>query len=231
MSKYFYKLMSKEFFKRDIAVSLLLALIFSVFLSLAGFDVKCEQLRQNILRLHIVANSDSDEDQALKLKVRDEILKQSAGIYDGAQSKEEIALISNNNLKNFENVAKKVIAQNGKDYSVKVFLGKAYFGTREYETFTLPAGEYEALRVLIGEAKGKNWWCVMFPAMCIPAAGEEHSLNEAVDKSAAQIAENPKKYKLKFKTVEIFNSIKEKIGKVKDKKAQKLPFCYIMQYF
>lgn len=219
MSKYFYKLMSKDFFKRDIAVSLLLALIFSIFVSLAGFDVKCEQLRQNILRLHIVANSDSDEDQALKLKVRDEILKQSEGIYDEAKSKEEISLISHKNLENFEKAAQKVIAQNGKDYPVKVFLGKAYFGTREYENFTLPAGEYEALRVLIGDAKGKNWWCVMFPAMCIPAAGEEHSLGEAVDTSAAQIAQNPKKYRIKFKAVEIFNDIKEKLGKLKDKKS------------
>ena len=197
MSKYFYKLMSKDFFKKDIAVSLLLALIFSIFVSLAGFDVKCEQLRQNILRLHIVANSDSDEDQALKLRVRDEILKQSEGIFDSAKSKEDITSISKQNMERFERAAKKVIEESGKDYPVKVFLGKAHFGTREYEDFTLPAGEYDAVRVLIGEAKGKNWWCVMFPAMCIPAAGEEHSLSEVVDDSAAQIAQNPKRYKLK----------------------------------
>ena len=218
MAKYFYKLMSKEFFKKDITIALVLALIFSIFASLAGFDVKCEELRQNILRLHIVANSDSQEDQALKLLVRDEILKQSEGIFHNASSKEEIELITIQNLERFQSTAESVIAQNGKTYPVKVFLGKAYFGTRVYEDFTLPAGEYEALRVLIGEAKGKNWWCVMFPAMCIPAAGKEHSLSEAVDSSAAEIAENPKRYKIKFKTVEIFSQIKEKIDKIRNEK-------------
>lgn len=212
MSKFITNFFSKEFFKKDIAVAMVFAFIFTVFLSLAGFDTKCEGLRQNILRLHILANSDSDEDQALKLKVRDEILKVSENIFDGAIDKEDAISCAEKNIETFEKVAESVIKKEGKDYPVKISVAKATFDTRQYDGFTLPAGEYDAVRVLIGKAEGKNWWCVMFPAMCIPAAGEKHSLAEAVPSDSAEIAENAVKYEIKFKSVEIYESIKRKMG-------------------
>lgn len=211
MSGFFSRLLNKEFFKKDITMALIFALVFSVFFSLAGFDIRCQKLRENILRLHILANSDSDEDQALKLKVRDEILRVSEGLFENSANKEQAINVANENIEVLRSAAEKVIKQQGKDYPVEIFLGKADFNTREYDGFTLPAGEYDAVRVLIGKAEGKNWWCVMFPSMCIPAAVEKHSLEEVVDSSTAEVAENPVKYEIKFKSVEIYEALRQKI--------------------
>lgn len=206
------KVKIKEFFKRDIALSLAFALVFSVFFSLAGFDSKCEKLRRNILRLHILANSDSDADQALKLRIRDEILKVSEGVFENADNKENAISIAEKNLKLFKDTAQQVINKSGECYQVEVVIGKSEFNTRKYDNFTLPAGEYDAVKVLIGNAQGKNWWCVMFPSMCVSAAGEKHSLEEAVDETASDVAKNFDKYEIKFKSVEIYETFKKKIN-------------------
>ena len=108
----------------------------------------------------------------------------------------------------FENAAQKVLKESGKTAPVNISIGKAYFDTRKYENFTLPAGEYDAVKVLIGKAEGKNWWCVMFPSMCIPAAEKEHKLTEAVDKETAKIAEQAPKYQVRFKIVEWYEDFK-----------------------
>lgn len=214
MSGFFNRLFSKEFFKRDITMSLAFALVFSVFFSLAGFDMRCQELRDNILRLHIIANSDSDVDQALKLRVRDEILRVSDGLFENSGNKEQAIDTAGRNIKVLKSAAEEVIKEQGKSYPVQISIGKANFGTRVYDGFTLPAGEYDAVRVLIGKAEGKNWWCVMFPSMCIPAAGEKHSIKEVVNSDSAEIAENPVKYEIKFKSVEIYEKIRQKIGKI-----------------
>lgn len=207
------RLFAKEFFKKDIALAVCCALILSVFINLSGFDTKCQKLRNNIFRLHILANSNSEEDQKLKLKVRDALLKAGNGIFETAQNKEEVIKLTEENLQFFKKEAEKVVNEYGKNYPVEVKIEKAYFDTRDYEKFSLPAGEYDSLRVLIGKAEGKNWWCIMFPAMCIPAAGNVQNIENVTDKATAEITENKSKYKIKFKAVEIYESFKSKISK------------------
>ena len=127
-------------------------------------------LQQSVVRLHGVANSKTDEDQSLKLLVRDSVLDymDDACISDKTAAMEYLT----SNLDNIQAVAQQVVYQAGYDYPVAVTLQKEEFPTREYETFSLPSGCYDALRINIGKAIGKNWWCVTFPKLCLPAVGE-----------------------------------------------------------
>ena len=179
----------------------------AIFWSVADFNASCEQLRKNVLRLHIVANSDSKADQALKLKIRDRILEESKGTFEGITDKEEAIRKARISLDKFENIANEVIEENGFPYKAKVKIGKAYFETREYERFTLPAGSYESLVIKLGKAEGKNWWCVIFPQVCLPAASDA-DLSDSVNDSGVRVAENPKNYEVRFKVVEIYEGIK-----------------------
>lgn len=210
MFKNLSKIFDREFFKKDIALSICCALIFSLFFSLAGFDMGCEDLRKNILRLHILANSDSKEDQGMKLEIRDCLLSASNGIFDNIESKEDAKVVANQNLDKFKKIAENVVKSHGKDYNVDIKIEKAYFDTRRYENFTLPAGEYDALRVLVGEAKGKNWWCIMFPAMCIPAASDNKTLDQVTNKDTKPFTTKGNRYVIKFKAVEIYQKLRNK---------------------
>lgn len=214
MGNFVNKIFKREFFKKDISLAVCFALMLTVFLNLAGFDTGCESLRNNVLRLHILANSDSEEDQKLKLEVRDAILLESNGVLNGAESKIDAINLTSVNLEKFKEVSENVVKKYGKDYPVNVKIEKTYFNTREYENFTLPAGEYDALRVLIGKGEGKNWWCIMFPAMCVPAAGTSTNLKDVTGSSAEKIAMGKSKYKIKFKTVEVYENLKRKIGNI-----------------
>ena len=205
---------SKDFLKRDLITAILAAMLFSMIFSLAGFEAKCNDLKQNILRLHIIANSDSAEDQALKLKIRDELLKKSNGLFETAGNKEQAIELVNENTDFLKEVAHEVLLKEGKNQPVSISVGKAYFDTRVYDNFTLPAGEYEAVRVLIGKAEGKNWWCVMFPSMCVPAAEKEHKLTEAVNEKSAEIAENAPRYEMRFKIIEWYETVKNKLKNI-----------------
>ncbi|MBE6786801.1 MAG: stage II sporulation protein R [Ruminococcaceae bacterium] len=193
--------------KKRIRLSLLCGLICAVLLSMTQFNVLCDDLRQNVLRLHIIANSDSAFDQQLKLKVRDEILAQTGEVFLNVEDLAVAEQVTAQNLKKFQQIAQSVIKQNGANYNVDVCLGDSFFETRHYDTFSLPAGNYRSLIIKIGEAKGKNWWCVVFPAMCIPAASGG-DLRQSVDERAASVAENKDKYIIKFKTVEIYEKLK-----------------------
>lgn len=207
------KIFKKEHFKKDMALAACAALIFSLFITLAGFDEKCNDLRDGVLRLHILANSDSKEDQALKLKVRDSILNVSNGLFENQNTKAEAIEVTQNNIDAFKQAAIKTVRENGYDYSVEISVGKAYFDTRVYDDFTLPAGEYDAVKVLLGKAKGKNWWCVMFPSICITSA-QKQDLNKSVNTKSAEIAKNPKKYEVRFKVVEWYYSLKNKFKSI-----------------
>ena len=126
-----------------------------------------QNLQKNLIRLHIVAASDSQEDQALKLQVRDAVVKSlqenMKNLNDTAQAKEYLQ----NNLSEIELLANRVLQENGCADKTVASLKKESFSTRYYDTFTLPAGVYEALRITIGEGNGHNWWCVVFPALCL----------------------------------------------------------------
>ncbi len=123
-------------------------------------------ISNNVFRLHVIANSNSDEDQNLKYKVRDSLLDYMNTLCTNVSSKEEAILIAQNHKKDFERIALEVIHKEGFDYVVNINIGNFEFPTKTYGDISLPAGMYDALRVEIGEATGKNWWCVMFPSLC-----------------------------------------------------------------
>lgn len=190
-------------------LSLFFGLLCAVCLSLADFNASCDDLRANVLRLHIIANSDSEEDQALKLKIRDRILSESGDLFEGVTDTERAVEVAEENAEYYCSIANEVIAENGFKYKATVCIGDSYFETREYEKFTLPAGTYKSLIISVGEAKGKNWWCVIFPEVCLPAAMAD--LSDTVSDENALIAEQPQRYIMRFKAVEIYENIKKLI--------------------
>lgn len=172
-----------------------------------------DQLSDKVVRLHVLANSDSEEDQALKLKVRDAILERAEDLLSQTSSRGEAEGILRGQLLEFERIAAEVIRESGYDYPATVELADTEFPTKEYDGFTLPAGEYLALRVLIGEAEGQNWWCVVFPPLCttasadIPASALEVGFTED---EVRLITEEENGYVLKFKAVEFWETLRQK---------------------
>lgn len=169
------------------------------------------EIYSSVVRLHVLANSDSDEDQELKLKVRDAILDECSSLFadckDQMQAKEKIT----QNLALIESVAQKSVRENGFSYGVGVMLGNEEYPTKNYESCCFPAGEYLSLRVMIGEAEGQNWWCVLFPPMCLSAASQSSEAAAEVGLSGEQYniiteSESPK-YKLRFKLLEAFGGL------------------------
>ena len=150
----------------------------TTFLTLWGFIPTAEEceIYDSTLRLHVIANSDSESDQAIKLKVRDEILEHISG-YD-AKSKQEALATVMADTEMLVQIATDVIRENGKADNVKIEIGEEEYPLRNYEDFSLPAGTYTSVRVIIGEGKGQNWWCVLFPNLCLPSSGSEAWLVE-----------------------------------------------------
>ena len=130
------------------------------------------KLRQELIRFHVVAASDSQQDQAVKLQVRDAVLGAFRGELQNLQDMEQAKAYLQENLPKIEAIANDVLAQAGFSDRAKASLCVEEFTTRVYDTFTLPAGIYESLRIVIGEGKGHNWWCVVFPSLCLPATSE-----------------------------------------------------------
>ncbi len=152
-------------------VILILLVIGTVYILFVVRDRKT--LREQIIRLHVVADSNSQEDQSIKEMVRDAILEKLEALTANAQTKDEAEQILSDNLLTLQQIANDVLVNMGVSSQANVTLQQEAFPTREYDTFTLPAGVYDSLRVVIGEGEGKNWWCVVFPGLCIPAASEE----------------------------------------------------------
>ena len=163
------------------------------------------QIYDSCVRLHVIANSDSQSDQELKLKVRDKLLE-TVSCYD-ADSKEEALNKLNEDKMSLETIAKEIVAENGYDYDVKIEIGLENYPRREYEDFSLPAGEYTSVRVIIGEGKGENWWCVLYPPLCTQAAiSYDKDACIEVGLSSGQydlITGANGRYKVKFKIVEM----------------------------
>ena len=186
--------------KWELAVLLgfLLALVLSQF---TAFSAACADVRADTLRLHVLANSDSAADQRLKLAVRDAILAKYGAVFAAAQNERDAARIARNNLPGVQALAAKTLRAAGSSADVRVSVERAWFATTQYDGFTLPAGTYEALRVELGAAAGHNWFCVMYPPLCLPAAGGSDGL--AVYSPAERgVLESP--YTLKFAALEWF---------------------------
>ena len=169
------------------------------------------ELADSVIRLHIIANSDSREDQALKLAVRDQVLAQAEAIYPQGATLEEARAALEGHLNQLAAVGRAVVEERGYDYPVTAQLTDCWFPTKEYGDFALPAGNYTALRVTIGEGEGKNWWCVAFPPLCLGAASE--TVEEAAQAgyfTPAQrglITGENEGYVLKFKSLELLGEL------------------------
>lgn len=166
------------------------------------------EIYSNVLRLHVIANSDSEDDQNLKLLVRDAVLAEAqillCEVYDRAKAEETVM----QNIEILRSVAERTVLDNGYDYPVAIELGKEEYPTKNYESCCFPAGEYTSLRILIGEAAGQNWWCVLFPPLCLSAATDADAFaSVGITDGQYQIItenENPK-YKIRFKILESFS--------------------------
>ncbi|MEE5993817.1 MAG: stage II sporulation protein R [Oscillospiraceae bacterium] len=178
--------------------------------NVSHFEQKLNDLQNGVLRLHILANSDSDRDQQLKLLVRDELLRQSKTLFSGCNTLNEMKERAIQQKETIRLIAQNVLEQNGCHDRVTVQLTEMEFDTREYEEITMPAGAYEALRILIGEGEGHNWWCVMYPPLCLPVASDP---SEWFDGETVEILTQPEEYEIQFKCVELWHELQEKLGK------------------
>lgn len=195
---------------KRLEISILLGLIFCAMVSFLSFSDECGSIRGSVLRLHVLANSDSEADQALKLAVRDRILAEAGALFADSGSLAEAEEIARAHLDEIKDAAEDELHLRGSDYSVTIELEDACFETRSYGAVTLPAGKYRALRVLIGEGKGHNWWCVLFPPMCIsPASGAENiRLDDVLTGPQLDIVEGDR-YEISFKVVEWYEDAKK----------------------
>lgn len=198
-------------FEIALALGLAGAIAISCVTNLTSFAAQCDGIRGRVLRLHILANSDSVADQALKLRVRDKILASSPELFGVAANKQQAEEHIEDKLPEIQKIAQDEVTREGYKYAVGAKLVNMYFTTRTYGDVTLPAGYYDALRITIGSAKGHNWWCVMFPPLCLPTAQGEKTLNEALNGGQQKIVKGYQKpnIKVKFKIVEWYESLKK----------------------
>lgn len=160
-----------------------------------------ETLNEELIRLHVVANSDSAEDQAIKLQVKDAIVSSLQAEMENIADMEQAKAYLQENLPRIEAIANQVLTAAGFEEQAAVRLAKEVFDTRYYDTFTLPAGVYEALRITIGEGSGKNWWCVVFPTLCLPATSaefEDVTAGSGFSDSLTKALEGENGYELRF---------------------------------
>ena len=168
-------------------------------------------LYENVLRLHVLANSDSEEDQALKLKVRDAVLEYTEEIFKNCTGKDEAQRLLEENLDSIKAVAEETVVAEGYSMPVSVALGEEEYPTKNYESCCFPSGEYTSLRIMLGSAEGQNWWCVLFPPLCLSAAsdGAEAFAQAGLTNDQYNIitqTDTPK-YKVRFKILEAFEGV------------------------
>ena len=205
-------------------ILILISLLFC-FISVSAYsyvDSVSTNISDNVFRLHVVANSDSNEDQNLKYLVRDKLLEYMNTLCSNTMSKSEAMDIAQEHIEDFEKIAKDVVLQNGYDYEVSAIIEKNTFPTKTYGDVSLPSGIYDSLNIKIGSASGHNWWCVMFPPLCfvdvssgiVPEESKEMLDESLKDESYDLITsnENNSEINFKFKIVELFQNIKLKIA-------------------
>lgn len=169
-----------------------------------------DQLAEKVVRLHVIANSDSDADQALKLQVRDRVLERAEALLRQCESRQDAEKLLESRLFELRRIALEEIRDNGFDYDAVVRLTEMDFPTREYDSFTLPAGKYLALRVVIGEGAGRNWWCVVFPPLCAAASADVPTSALAAGLSEEQVGliTESDGYIIKSKLVEFWEQLR-----------------------
>ena len=195
------KIILNSKFKRFILVSALL-IIYVCMSAVSYTHAVTTDIADSVFRLHVIANSNSDEDQNLKYIVRDKVIEYMSSISQNASSKEEVIKIAKANLDKIQAIASQTIRENGYTYSVNVEVGNFSFPSKRYGDITLPPGYYDALRIKIGKAEGQNWWCVMFPPLCFV----DVTSGVVPDESKEIMKENSNEVKVKFKIVEVLQN-------------------------
>lgn len=205
---------------RHIIIIISLFFIYTLVSAFSYANIVSKDLSQSVFRLHVIANSDTVSDQSLKYKVRDNVLSYMNNLCSNIKTKEEAIKIAKKHQDEFYKIAKQTIIDNGYDYDVKIKIGIFDFPTKQYGDISFPAGSYDALRIEIGEAKGQNWWCVMFPPLCfvdmtsgvVPEESKE-TLESSLSSEEEYILINDDKsndIQFKFKLVEFFQNVKIK---------------------
>lgn len=217
--------MKVEYIKKRIYVmiAILIAVlsVITIIISkeISKIDACTEDYREKLIRFHVIANSDTDEDQNLKLKVRDAVIAYLQPKLENSTSIEESEAIIKAEHDNLERVSKDIISKNGYDYNIDIKLEYSNFPAKQYSSVVLPAGKYKALRIIIGEGKGKNWWCVMFPPLCF-VDDQNGVIDEKTDKKLQEVL-TPQEYdlimaksktevknlKIKFRITELFQNL------------------------
>ena len=215
--KNFFNFIKNSHTRSMVKMIFILTFLLFLYTSLCAFSYAksvSTDISDSVFRLHVLANSDSEEDQALKYKVRDNLINYMNSICTETTSKDEAISIANNHLDNFKKIAEDTISVNGYNYTVQVQVGNFEFPTKTYGDISLPAGNYDALRVNIGEAKGQNWWCVMFPPLCfidvssgvVPDNSKDVLKNSMNEEDFALVSESDESSEIsfKFKILELF---------------------------
>lgn len=199
--------MEQGMFRLKIWEVVLLVVVIGVLITSVAAQNTQAALSEKVVRLHVLANSDTEEDQNLKLMVRDAILEHTEQLLKSTESRKEAEALLRGQLLELEQVASETIRIAGFEYPVSVELTETAFPTKEYDGFSLPAGEYLSLRVLIGNALGQNWWCVVFPPLCTAVAAEVPNIAREAgfsEEEVALITDETPEYILKFKLLELF---------------------------
>ena len=204
---------------------LLLLIVSVAFLLLSAYsyvNAVSNNLADSVFRLHVIANSDSEEDQNLKYKVRDSLIEYMNTLTNDMNTKDEVIQIAKEHIQDFKNIAQNVVKENGYDYEVNVEIGNFSFPTKTYGDISFPAGFYDALKVEIGKAEGQNWWCVMFPPLCfvdvtsgvVPEESKENLEENLGDEEYSIISDTEENgfTSIKFKIIEFFESIGTKLA-------------------
>ena len=210
--------MKKTFFRSKLKTTLLLMFLLFVYVLIAASSYTkavCTDIANNVFRLHVIANSDSEEDQKLKYIVRDSILSYVNGILENINNKEDVALTINNHIDEIKNIAQQAVYNEGFTYDVEIEVGNFKFPTKTYGNISFPPGLYDALRVKIGNASGKNWWCVMFPPLCfvdvssgiVPEDSKELMESNLSSEDYALVSSSKNTTKIKFKVVEVLQNL------------------------
>lgn len=209
--------------KKKLNFILILTLLIFLYIVLLSFNysqsISCN-LSDSVLRLHIIANSDSSTDQELKLKVRDNIIEYINTLTSSYSDKKDVISMVNNHLDSFKEIALNTIKENGYNYDVNIEIGNFHFPTKSYDDISFPAGNYDALKIEIGDAIGQNWWCVLFPPLCFVNSStgvvpddSKNTLKENINSESYEIIsegnnsnDNTSAIKIKFKIIEFFNN-------------------------
>lgn len=190
-----------------------ISIIFMILFNMSSFAYHCNEIRTETIRLHIIAQSDSENDQKIKLTVRDELLKKCPELFSGMTSKEEAEKKLIPELDSINLFVNEILKKNNYPYQAEVSLNEEYFDTREYENgIILPAGKYLALKIKLGSAQGKNWWCVIFPSLCLPAVGNTEEITESVySQKEKDIITSAQKYEIRFRLIEYIEEIRNTV--------------------